>query len=243
MILLTSEPKSGKSTAIRKIIHMLGPGNCRGFYTEQVREGSERTGFRIRTLGGKSGILASVDSKSPFRVDRYGVDLDSFESLCIPEIEDALRSETGKYLIIDEIGPMQLFSDRFRELLSLLPASDLKVIGSIVLRDDAWTAAFKADPEVLLMELTPENRDLLPLQICDAVSKDDAEYQSKIRKAERYITAPERFEVSGNEVVMRSTHDIRRIRRTGDKYSCSCDYYARKGTCSHIMSVITANLL
>ncbi len=243
MILLTSEPKSGKSTAIMKTVHMLGPGNCRGFFTEQVRVDGERTGFRIRTLSGKTGKLASVDTDSVYRVDRYGVDLGSFESLCIPEIEAAIRSGRDQYLIIDEIGPMQLFSERFREILYRLLDSQIRVVGTIVLRNDEWTAAFKSDPRVHLLSLTAENRNVLPLQVCRLAGEDDKEFLSKVRKAENYILSPERFEISEDEVIMRSTHDVRRIRKSGENYSCTCDYYARRGTCSHIMSVITANLL
>ena len=42
MILLTALPRTGKSTAIKKIVNMLGNDNCGGFYTEEIREDGER---------------------------------------------------------------------------------------------------------------------------------------------------------------------------------------------------------
>jgi len=38
MILLTAPPRTGKSTAIRKIVNMLGREKCGGFYTEEIRK-------------------------------------------------------------------------------------------------------------------------------------------------------------------------------------------------------------
>ena len=38
MILLTALPRTGKSTAIKKIVNMLGKDNCGGFYTEEIRK-------------------------------------------------------------------------------------------------------------------------------------------------------------------------------------------------------------
>ncbi len=52
MILLTALPRTGKSTAIKKIVNMLGKDNCGGFYTEEIREDGERVLFLwIRTTG------------------------------------------------------------------------------------------------------------------------------------------------------------------------------------------------
>ncbi|MDD2180976.1 MAG: nucleoside-triphosphatase [Bacilli bacterium] len=37
IILLTALPRTGKSTAIEKIINKLGKDNCVGFFTKEVR--------------------------------------------------------------------------------------------------------------------------------------------------------------------------------------------------------------
>ena len=107
MILLTARPRTGKSTAIKKIINMLGIDNCGGFYTEEIRENNERVGFRICTLTGKTALLSHINIKSNYSISRYGVDVDTFEKLCINELENAINNDKVKYIVIDEIGPMQ----------------------------------------------------------------------------------------------------------------------------------------
>ena len=88
MILLTALPRTGKSTAIHKIIQMLGIKNCGGFYTEEIRENDKRVGFRIKTLSGKTGILSHVNIESKYRISRYGVDLATFEDICLEELRN-----------------------------------------------------------------------------------------------------------------------------------------------------------
>ena len=68
MILLTAQPRTGKSTAIKKIINMLGPNNYKGFSTEEIREDGERVGFRINTLSGKQPLLAHINIKSKYQI-------------------------------------------------------------------------------------------------------------------------------------------------------------------------------
>ena len=42
MLLLTAPPRTGKSTAIKKIITCLGLSNCAGFWTKQITKDGER---------------------------------------------------------------------------------------------------------------------------------------------------------------------------------------------------------
>ena len=81
LILLTALPRTGKSTAIKKIIQMLGIKNCGGFFTEEIRERDERVGFMIKTLSGKTGLLSHVNIESEYKISRYGVDLATFEKI------------------------------------------------------------------------------------------------------------------------------------------------------------------
>ena len=117
MILLTALPHTGKSTAIKKIIELLGISNCGGFYTEEIRKNDERVGFMIKTLSNKEGVLAHTNLQSEYKISRYGVDVTKFEELCLGEINKSINDNNIKYIIIDEIGPMELFSNRYKELI------------------------------------------------------------------------------------------------------------------------------
>ena len=242
MILLTAPPRTGKSTAIQKIVQMLGPSNCRGFYTEEIRKDGERVGFRYHTFDGKSALLSHVDIDSPYRVSRYGVDIDTFEQICVKELEEALEDDSVSYIIIDEIGPMQLFSNRYKELLMKLVHSNKIVIGTIFQNSYEWLDDFKKEENIQLVEVTESNRDKLPLQIVQLVTMDDAEMQRKVEKARNYSHEEERFETSDGKIIIRSEHGTRTITPIEGGYECDCEYYQKHHTCSHIMAMIDSNI-
>jgi len=127
-ILITAKPRTGKSTLIKKIISEVGYDKCGGFYTEEIRKDGERTGFMIKTLDDKEAVLASVDIESDIKVSKYSVDIVAFENICLPGIEEALNNK--EIIIIDEIGPMQMYSKKCKEVLSKVLNGDNKVLGA-----------------------------------------------------------------------------------------------------------------
>jgi nucleoside-triphosphatase len=161
--LLTGEPRIGKSTAIKKIISLFDAGSLTGFYTEEVRDNGHRVGFMIKTLDGNQSMLASISSDSELRIGRYGVHKEVFEELCLPCISDGMKS--GKTLIIDEIGPMQMYSDKYKELLLHLADVNYPTIGTIFYNSYPWIDDLKVRKNIELIELTLENRDNVPLAL------------------------------------------------------------------------------
>src|SRR5262249_18845799 len=73
-LLLTGRPGVGKTTVIRAAASRLTGFHLVGFYTEEIRVGPVRHGFRLRTFGGQEAIIAHI-SLPPPRVSKYGVDL------------------------------------------------------------------------------------------------------------------------------------------------------------------------
>ena len=55
-------------------------GRAGGFYTQEIRAQGRRVGFEVVTLEGRRGRLAHVEARGPYRVGKYGVDLESFEA-------------------------------------------------------------------------------------------------------------------------------------------------------------------
>ncbi|MCF6159241.1 MAG: NTPase [wastewater metagenome] len=163
-ILLTGKPGIGKTTVMKKVISLLDE-NAGGFYTEEIRVMGKRTGFKIVTLEGVEGILAHVDIKSNYRVSKYQVDLDSFEKLAIPTLENAMKAKS--VIVIDEIGKMELFSTRFREMVSDILNGEKPLVSVIKENGDAFTERIKKRKDVTVLTVDYKNRNNLSERILD----------------------------------------------------------------------------
>ena len=153
--LLTGRPGCGKTTLIRRLVEGLGV-SAGGFYTEEIRRGGRREGFALVTLDGRTATMASVRSPSRHRVSKYGVDLESIDEVGVPAIERATTE--AALVVIDEVGKMELFSNRFRQAVLSALESGKPVLGSIMLAPHPWADAVKARPEVEVILLTEANR-------------------------------------------------------------------------------------
>ncbi len=166
--LLTGLPGCGKTTLIKELISEINIEK-KGFYTEEIREKGQRTGFRIITLSGKQAILAHKDFESTYRVSKYGVSISNLENIGVKEIEEALK---GNFLIvIDEIGKMELFSERFKKaVMSALDSQNI-VLGSILFSSHPFCDLIKNRKDTKLFVLTRENFHLIKNQILQLLNR------------------------------------------------------------------------
>ncbi len=80
-----------------------------------------------------------------------------------------LLSQDVELIVIDEIGKMELFSDRFRSLVRNALNSDKQVLASIPLKGNEFIREIKQRLDVHLLEVTHDNRDRLPEVIIDGL--------------------------------------------------------------------------
>jgi len=130
-------------------------GKAGGFYTEEIRSQGVRQGFRLVTLDGQDAILAHIDIQSPYRVSRYGVDIESLDRVGVSALHKAAQQRD--LVVIDEIGKMELFSANFREAVLQIIGSGKRVLGTIMLNSDPWADAIKRQPQVNLITVTRAN--------------------------------------------------------------------------------------
>jgi len=146
----------GKTTLVQKIIAQMRPVKTAGFYTAEIRSGGTRLGFELLGLNGKRRTLAHVDIDSPHRVGRYGVDTAGFDEFL--ETLDLLNPDV-ELVVMDEIGKMELFSNRFRILIRDALNSDKQVLATIALKGGDFIREIKQRRDVRLFEVTSANRN------------------------------------------------------------------------------------
>jgi nucleoside-triphosphatase len=158
-ILLTGEPRVGKTTALKKIIQRIGETNCIGFYTEEIRNEFDRIGFDCVSLDGRRARIADINFKSDIRMGRYGIDIEAFEDIALKAINTSLSS--NKVIIIDEIGPIQLLSTKFKQEIYNILASPNWVVGTIFYNKHPDADEIKKAPGIKLFRVTSECRDII----------------------------------------------------------------------------------
>ena len=157
--LLTGVPGVGKTTLVQRVLDKLDGVHVSGFTSAELRGAHGRTGFKVVTLAGREGQLATTrPSTGGPRVGRYSVDLPAFERVALPTL--ALRPGVELY-VIDEIGKMESFSAPFVQAVRTLLSSDVPVLATVALRGGGIIAEVKSTPGSELIEVTRENRDEL----------------------------------------------------------------------------------
>ncbi len=159
-LLLTGPPRVGKTTLVQRVVEAW-PGPVLGFVTREVRERGRRVGFRLHTLDGQSAWLAHRRFPHHHRVGAYGVDLAALEALAVPLMHRMAQADPHTLAVIDEIGPMELLSPAFRQALRPVFDRGGPLLATVVLRPHPVADAFKARPDVQVVQVTPDNRDAL----------------------------------------------------------------------------------
>ena len=161
-VLLTGRPGVGKTTVVRKVVTRL-PGLVGGFYTEEIREGERRVGFKIQALDGRKGILAHKEARGTYFVQYkksdYRINLKDLEGIGVDSILKAIGSST--IIVIDEIGHMELFSDKFRDAVLKAFNSGKNVFATISKYGGPFEENLKMGGDTRVIEVTRENRDAL----------------------------------------------------------------------------------
>jgi len=153
-LLLTGQPGTGKTALIKEALARTGAKGG-GFYTEEIRTGGIRQGFRIITLDGQEAVLAHVNISSPYQVSKYRVDTDALDGVGVSALRQALKE--SDLTVIDEIGKMELLSPQFKEAVTQAMNSGRRVLGTIMLSPHPFADEIRRRPEVEVLLLTRDN--------------------------------------------------------------------------------------
>jgi nucleoside-triphosphatase len=163
-VLLTGRPGCGKTTLIKRIVHELAlPAG--GFYTAEIREHGGRVGFKLITLDGKEAVFVHVHFKTQQRLGKYGLDLSALETIGVEALRAAVRAR--RLVVIDEIGPMEIRSRIFCDVVKEALDSGAPILGTITARCFPFTDTIKKRPDVTMIEVCSENREGLVSELSD----------------------------------------------------------------------------
>jgi nucleoside-triphosphatase len=164
VLLLTGTPGVGKTTVLTKTVNALKEKDycVGGMISREVRENGVRVGFELLDLNsGKSGWLAHVNQKSGPHVGKYRVTMEDLNFIGAKAIEDAV--EKCAIIAIDEIGPMELFSEKFKEATRKALEGNKPVVAVVHWKaHDKLINEAKSRHDSEIFTVTQQNRDKLP---------------------------------------------------------------------------------
>jgi nucleoside-triphosphatase len=162
-MLLTGNPGVGKTTVLMKTVDALKAEGYTvgGMVSREVREGGTRVGFEIYDLNsGRRGWLAHVNQKSGPQVGKYHVNIQDLNSVGAEAILAAV--ENCNVIAIDEIGPMELFSEKFKEATRKALESCKLVVAVVHWKaHDSLLIEARKREDAELIRITYENREKL----------------------------------------------------------------------------------
>jgi len=137
--------------------------------SREVRERGVRVGFEIVDFHtGRRGWLAHVTQRSGPQISKYRVNLSDLNVIGASSILNAATD--ADIIVVDEIGPMELFSPEFKRAVDQAMRSSKPLVGTIHFRArDPLINAIKAREDAEILEVTYENREDLHNVIIDKV--------------------------------------------------------------------------
>ena len=166
-LFLTGNPGVGKTTLIRAVVGRLEGITSAGFYTEEIRQIGQRTGFRIVTLDGHAATLASSGKKQP-TVGKYSIHVEEFEKLVLRYLDPA--TALVDLYVIEEIGKMELLSGHFRIRIIELLAQPTNLLATVSKKGNGLLEQIKRRSDLEIIEVTRKNRDQLPEELARKIN-------------------------------------------------------------------------
>lgn len=254
IILLTGQPGVGKSTLVAKLVKA---------YTEPAswvvtagipRPEGGRAGFSATNSDGVTRTIShKTDIDSEVVIGENHVDLTAVDAMFATALENALQ-DNNTLTIVDEIGPIQMLSPAFTTSLQKVFAKGADLLATIHYSDERLQQ-YRESPSVLLIHVSPENRDelvatlLLILQHrheIDALPHDTrihtlellrkyiaenriTQLKKLLNHAIRYVAEKRLQPVKEGEWRITGDHGSYTITRKGDAFACTCDLFNGRG--------------
>ncbi len=160
VLLITGNPGTGKTTVLTRTVDLLKSRgySVGGMISREERQAGTRVGFKIHDIDTqKHGWLAHINQKTGPQLGKYHVNLTDLEAIGAKAITNA--TETCDVIAIDEIGPMELYSTKFKDAVKRALESSKPVIATVHSKaNDRLVREVKARQDAEIFTVTTENR-------------------------------------------------------------------------------------
>lgn len=164
---ITGLPGAGKTLSLIKVIEMLEQDGMivGGMITEPVIENNKRVGFYVMNWMSKErDIFAHINFESKIVIGRYGVNITALENVGVKALEQA--SEEAEVIVIDEVGKMEVESEKFVDAVKNALEIDKPLILTLHKKSrNPLLQDIRRRDDIRILEVTPINRNLLPYKI------------------------------------------------------------------------------
>jgi len=166
---ITGMPGVGKTQTLLKIIGSLEKSGytVEGMITKPITKKKKRVGFYVCDWKtNEKEVFAHIDFENKEKVGKYGVDITALEKIGVPAIEKAITDDEIDIIVIDEIGKMEMLSQKFCDIVIEALDSDKPIM--VTLHKKSRTPLLqdvRRRDDIRILEVTPVNRNLLPYKI------------------------------------------------------------------------------
>ena len=129
---VTGRAGTGKTKVINTLHYRLLSDNIStgGILTRDIKNHGKRTGIEIHNiLTDVNCEIANVNKKTGPRLQKFRINLKNIDKFIIDELKQS--STESDLIIIDMIGPMELFSSEFCDLIMTLLNNNKKILCAI----------------------------------------------------------------------------------------------------------------
>lgn len=171
LLFLFGSPRVGKTTLLEHLFNYVSSlslaYHLTGFLTKEVKGNGERLGFDLIYLRDREFTLPLArrrdlvtTSRKP-SVGKYVVFLRNLEKMIEVLKADLFRASLSPLVFIDEIGKMEVLSNKFINFMEHLRREKHIVVATLGLGEHPFLRDWSAIREAVYIEVTPENRDFL----------------------------------------------------------------------------------
>lgn len=166
---ITGMPSVGKTKTLLKIIEKIEKTGYKigGMITEPILENKKCVGFYVMDWQTKEkDVFAHLTMDVKDKIGKFGVNVAALEKVGIPAVEKAINDETINIIIIDEIGKMEMLSEKFCEVVIEALDSDKPILVTLHKKSRSpLLQDVRRRDDIRILEVTTVNRNLLPYKI------------------------------------------------------------------------------